>query len=117
MSDLMEIDDGDMLTSNITMGGLQPSKWDPSYAASPQKPQARGLMASKYAILDDKPATEAPVGKAKAAEVKYQSSSGGEIDFWQETLPRAVKEIIIKAKAEPSAKKNPTPLSKSRWAD
>ncbi|CRG85440.1 hypothetical protein PISL3812_02502 [Talaromyces islandicus] len=117
-SDLMEIDDGEMATNYFKIGGLQSSKFapPPSYAST-KKRQTSGLMASKYATMDNNPATQGSVGKVKAVEVKYPSSSG-EIDFWQEALPRAVKDIIIKAKAEPSpAKKDPSPLSKSRWAD
>lgn len=120
MPDLMEIDDEEMLSHKPAMGGLQPSKWAPT--AKPkgftENSKTSGLMASKYATSVDDSATEGGrVGKSKAQSAT--SSNTSTVDFWQEPLPRAVKDIITKGKVEPSssAKKGPDGLAKSRWAN
>jgi hypothetical protein len=114
----MEIDDGEMLTNKPTMTGLNASNFASpgSYdTAKPQKgstenPQTSGLMASKYATVDDDSVTEGSIGKS---ETRNNSNT---IDFWQEALPRSVKGIIKEKAESSSADKGPGPLAKSRWA-
>ncbi|QKX56326.1 uncharacterized protein TRUGW13939_03427 [Talaromyces rugulosus] len=118
MCDLMEIDDGEMLTNKPTMTGRNASNFAPpgSYdKAKPQKgstenAQTSGLMASKYATVDDDSVTEGSIGKAAT------QNNSNTIDFWQEALPRSVKGIIKEKAGSSSAEKGPEPLAKSRWA-
>lgn len=116
MSDLMEIDDGEMLTNKTTMTGPRPSNFASPGShdtARPQQastgnPQALGLMASRYATSNDNndPATEGSIDQGE--------TQSNEISYWQQALPRSVQNIL-KEKSNTSVKKS-SPLSQSRWA-